>query len=63
MDNNFYDDDKIKFLLIQRKDSLGFVELIRGRYKVEDTKFIYSIFNEMTIQERHRVLNLDFETL
>ena len=31
--NNF---DKIKFLLIRRKHSLGYLEFIRGKYKTED---------------------------
>ena len=38
----FYD-DKIKFLLIQRKDSLGF-ELIKGRYKLDNLIFKYDIY-------------------
>lgn len=62
-DSNFYDDDKIKFLLIQRKDSLGFVELIRGRYKIDNINFIRMIFEEMTVKEHYRILNLDFDTL
>ena len=30
----------IQYLLIQRKDSLGFVDIMRGKYKVDDVDYI-----------------------
>ena len=56
-------DPELEFLVIRRKDSLGYVEFLRGRYSLSDTEFIYSIFEEMTIEERERIRTLDFDTL
>ena len=33
-------EDKYRFLLIQRKDTLGFIEFLRGKYKENDIKYI-----------------------
>jgi len=43
--NNLY------FLLIQRKNSLGFGEYIRGKYEIKDEDEILKLFNQMTTKE------------
>jgi len=53
----------IKYLLIRRKDSLNYVEFLRGRYDLEDTEFIYMMFNEMTNSEIDRIKNHTCEDL
>jgi 8-oxo-dGTP pyrophosphatase MutT (NUDIX family) len=58
-----YEGQKIQFLLIQRKDSIGYVEIIRGKYKLDDTAYIQAQATGMTASERERVLTLPFETL
>jgi len=42
---------KIVFLMVSRKFSLGFIEFVRGRYDVSDTKTIINLFEQMTIDE------------
>ena len=44
--------DNIKYLMIQRKDSHGFVEFIRGKYNINDINFLQRIIDEMTIKEK-----------
>lgn len=53
----------IQFLLIQRRDSLGFVELMRGKYNIVDTNYIITQMKGMTIKERERFLTLPFTEL
>lgn len=53
----------IKYLLIQRKDSLGYVEFIRGRYKTNDILYLEKIFKEMTNTEIKKILDNQFEYL
>jgi len=53
----------LQFLLIQRKDSLNFVEFIRGKYDITDISYIERMFRNMTIAEQERILFLDFEGL
>ena len=55
--------DPRKYLLIRRKDTLGFVEFLRGRYDVNDKNYIINLFREMTTNEVKRILSNDFDTL
>jgi 8-oxo-dGTP pyrophosphatase MutT (NUDIX family) len=54
---------KIEFLLIQRKDSLGFVELMRGKYRIEDLPYIKVQLAGLTNSEKERILHEPFDTL
>ena len=54
---------QIEFLMIQRKDTLGYVEFIRGKYNISNSDYVQSLFNQMTIDELTRLEKYDFETL
>ena len=58
---------KIKFLLIQRKDTMGYIDFLRGKYSNTDEiqKFIKinTCLNEMTFTEKEYLLNLPFDRL
>ena len=41
-----------KMLLICRKDSLGYVDFIRGRYNLENKQYIMNLIDIMTIKEK-----------
>jgi predicted NUDIX family NTP pyrophosphohydrolase len=56
-------DSNIEYLLIQRKDSLGYVEFIRGRYKLDSEPYLINIFGQMTTNEIIRLKTLTFEKL
>lgn len=53
----------IKYLMIQRKDSLGFIEIIRGKYKITDIDYIKYHIAAMTKSEQQKLLDNDFEVL
>ena len=53
----------LKYLLICRKDSLGYVEFLRGKYPTYNRDYIQNIINEMTIQEKANLLTKDFKEL
>ena len=55
--------NEIKYLMIQRKDTLGFVEFMRGKYNLENIDYIYKIFKIMTKEERLSIIENDFDTL
>jgi len=55
--------DKVKFLLIQRKHTLGYSEFIRGRYIVDNIDGIIFLFQQMTSIEIERIRKYDFDTL
>ena len=41
-----------KFLLICRKDSLGYIEYLRGKYPLYNKGYIQNLINEMSIDEK-----------
>tara|TARA_B100001093_G_scaffold514632_1_gene589101 strand:+ start:1394 stop:2194 length:801 start_codon:yes stop_codon:yes gene_type:complete len=53
----------VKYLLICRKDSLGYVEFMRGKYPLYNQDYIQNIINEMTVQEKANLLTKDFNVL
>jgi 8-oxo-dGTP pyrophosphatase MutT (NUDIX family) len=53
----------LEFLLIQRRDSLGFIELMRGRYKVNDIDYIRLHLGGITAEEREKYRRGPFEEL
>lgn len=55
--------NNIKFLLIRRKHSLGFMEFIRGRYEVSDVDKIIALFRQMTNDEISKIKIETFDTL
>ena len=52
-----------QYLMICRKDSLGFVEFMRGKYPIYDKHYIQTIIDEMTIVEKNKILTYDFKDL
>jgi len=55
--------DNIQFLLIQRKDSLAYIEFIRGKYNYQDDSYISNLLLNMTQSEQHRLLTKSFDQL
>lgn len=55
--------NSIKFLLIQRKHTLGFLEFIRGRYVIENVDGIIFLFEQMTPNEINKIKNSTFDQL
>jgi 8-oxo-dGTP pyrophosphatase MutT (NUDIX family) len=41
-----------KILLVQRRNTIGFIEFIRGKYNVIDYNYIIKLFNMMTFDEK-----------
>jgi len=52
-----------KYLLIQRRDSMSYVEFLRGKYRPDDKTYITLLIQGMTSIEHSRLLSLPFDTL
>jgi 8-oxo-dGTP pyrophosphatase MutT (NUDIX family) len=50
-------------LMVQRKDSLAYVEFIRGKYALENVSFLKKLFSHMTSAEHARIASQTFESL
>ena len=44
--------NKTELLLIRRKNSLGFVDFMRGKYNLNNIDYIINLFNKMTLEEK-----------
>lgn len=51
------------YLMVQRKDSLSYVEFIRGKYDLENKTYLFKLFSNMTIYERDRIIECNFDIL
>jgi len=50
-------------LMIQRKDSINYIEFLRGKYKLDDITYIIKLLDGFSIDERSRLLNHSFDDL
>lgn len=53
----------LKYLMICRKDSLGYVEFLRGKYNLYDKNYIQNLIDEMTNKEKESLLTKSFNVL
>ena len=52
-----------EYIMIKRKDSLGFVDLVRGKYNIRNFMYLRNIFDEMTNEEKDMILTSTFDDL
>lgn len=58
--------NKLKFLMVCRKHTLGYIEFIRGNYNTstyDDIEYIKNIFRLMTLREINNIKKGDFDIL
>jgi len=53
----------LEYLMIQRKDSLSFMEFIRGKYDMYDITYISQLLSHMTVSERSLLMQSSFNDL
>jgi len=59
----FNNKKELKYLMIRRKDSLGYVDFMRGKYPLFNKRYLLNIINEMTLSEKKNLLEKDFDEL
>ena len=57
------DTEEPQVLMIQRKDSLCFIEFIRGKYDVFNIDYIQILINKFTLDEKRSIINNSFDEL
>ena len=53
----------LQFLMIRRKDSFGYIDFIRWKYSPYNIDQVQNCINEMSLQEKERLLNDPFDKL
>ena len=57
------DNGEYKYLIIKRKDSLGYVDFMRCKYSLDNISGIMGMLNEMTVLVRNNLLTNSFDDL
>jgi len=52
-----------QYLMVQRKDSLCFVEFVRGKFDLQNRTYLMQLFESMTLNERERIRTCSFHDL
>ena len=55
--------EDLRFLMIRRKDTLGFMDFMRGKYSIYNKEYLLNLLNEMTIYEKQSLLEKKFSEL
>lgn len=56
-------DNNIEYLMICRKDTLGYIDFLRGKYNIHDQQYINEMIDQMTISEKQKLIEHDFDYL
>jgi 8-oxo-dGTP pyrophosphatase MutT (NUDIX family) len=56
-------EEEIYYLMVCRKNSLGYIDILRGHYDINNKTHTQNLIDEMTLKEKEDVLTLDFHTL
>ena len=59
----YIQNNNIKYLMIQRKDSLCYIEFMRGFYNINNINYLCTLFKYITISEKEKINNHDFDYL
>ena len=55
--------NSLEYLMIRRKDTLGFVDFMRGKYSIYNKDYILNMIKQMTNAEKTRLITLPFSKL
>ena len=56
-------DNKSYILMINRKDSLCYIEFIRGKYNIKNPNYIQILVDKFTISEKEKIRTKSFDEL
>ena len=54
---------KVYYLMIRRKDSFGYIDFLRGKYNVNNISQVQRKLDEMSIHEKRKLLEEQFDEL
>jgi len=55
--------DEVQYLMIRRRDTLGFIDFMRGKYSVYNKDYIMNMLKQMTNREKENLKTLSFDEL
>ena len=58
-----YYNNNLEYLMIRRKETLGFIDFMRGKYSIHNKEYIINMLNQMTKEEKDFLLIKEFDEL
>ncbi len=55
--------DKNEIVMIEKHDSISYIEFIRGKYSTDNDDYIQLLIDRMSLDEKEKILKLTFEEL
>ena len=52
--------DENMYLMVKRKHTFGFIDFVRGKYSVNNKSHLLGMIDEMTLEEKHKIMNFNF---
>lgn len=58
-----YKNKKIEYLIIRRKETLGYIDFMRGKYSIYNKDYIMNMLKQMTNEEKQQLKSKNFDEL
>ena len=58
-----FDSNELQFLMIRRKDTLGYIDFMRGKYSIYNSDYIMNMLKQMTNVEKDALATKTFDEL
>jgi len=56
-------DLKLEYLMIRRRDTLGFIDFVRGKYSLSNKEYIMNMLKQMTVNEKEILKTQSFSSI
>ena len=53
----------VEYLMIRRKETLGYIDFMRGKYQLNNKEYIKNMLKQMSNKEKENILNCKFDEL
>lgn len=63
INHNAKNEREVQYLMIMRKETLGYIEFVRGKYSLKNKYYIINLLKQMTTEEKNRIKKGDFNLL
>lgn len=57
------DPKTVSVLMVKRKDSMSYMEFVRGKYDLDNLEYVGSLIKNMTVAEQNLIVEEEFDTL
>ena len=53
----------LEYLMIRRKDTLGYIDFMRGKYSIFNKDYIMNMLKQMSVEEKNSLKTLEFNEI